>query len=314
MKIVFLYAGQGSQKPGMGKDLYDAFPAYRQWLDAAPADFDLLGISFDGPERELVKTRHTQPALLAMEMGITDLLRRCGVIPQGAAGLSLGEYAALYAAGAFSKEEAMQLIALRAGAMEKASENIEAGMTAVLGIDRQSLQAVCEAAAGETGKLVQIANYNCPGQLVIAGEKAAVERAAALAQQSGAKRCIPLSVSGPFHTSLMATAGAALEKAFQAIEIAPLQMPVYFNATAKPLQPGEKVSDLLVRQVQTSVYMEDTLQRLCADGFDTAVEIGPGKTLSGFVRKTCPDMKTYNVETAADVQTLCAALGGQNDG
>ena len=217
MKLGFLYAGQGSQHPGMGADLYEAYPAFRRVLDAAQAevDFDIKQTCFEDPEGVLNQTRYTQPCMVAFAAGLTAVLREKGVVPAAAAGLSLGEYSALHAAGVFDAQTAARLTAFRGKAMEEAAGGRDSAMMAVLGLDREPLQAACEAAA-DLGVVV-IANYNCPGQLVIGGDKAAVEKAAALAKEKGAKRCMPLKVSGPFHTPLMKPAGEALERYFQGI-------------------------------------------------------------------------------------------------
>ena len=229
MKLGFLYAGQGSQHPGMGADLYEAYPAFRQVLDAAQAevDFDLRRTSFEDPEGVLNQTRYTQPCMVAFAAGLTAVLREKGIVPAVAAGLSLGEYSALHAAGVFDAKTAVRLAAFRGKAMEEAAKGHDSAMTAVLGLDREPLQRACEAAA-DLGTVV-IANYNCPGQLVIGGDKAAVEKAASLAKEQGAKRCLPLKVSGPFHTPLMKPAGEALEKYFQNVPFEAPGIPVLYN-------------------------------------------------------------------------------------
>ena len=210
MKLGFLYAGQGSQHPGMGADLYRTFDAFRAVLDSAEVDFDLKKVSFEDPDGILNETRYTQPCMVAFAAGLTAVLRQEGIEPAVAAGLSLGEYSALHAAGVFDAATAVKLVAFRGRAMEEAAAGRESAMMAVLNLDRGPLQACCDE-AGDLGCVV-IANYNCPGQLVIGGEKAAVEKAAALAKEKGARRCLPLKVSGPFHTPLMAPAGDALRK------------------------------------------------------------------------------------------------------
>ena len=212
MKLGFLYAGQGSQHPGMGADLYEAFPAFRAVLDSAEVDFDLKEVSFRDSQGVLNQTRYTQPCMVAFAAGLTAVLREKGIVPAAAAGLSLGEYSALHAAEVFDAVTAVELVAFRGKAMEAAAAGRESAMMAVLGLDREPLQAACDTASA-LGCVV-IANYNCPGQLVIGGEKAVVERAAALAKEAGARRCLPLKGSGPFHTPLMAPAGDALAERF----------------------------------------------------------------------------------------------------
>ena len=308
MSLAFLYAGQGSQHPGMGADLYEAYPVFKAVLDSADVDFDLKTVSFTDPDGVLNQTEYTQPCMVAFAAGMTAILYEMGIRPDYAAGLSLGEYSALQAAGVFTPAQAISLAAFRGKAMASAAAGVPCGMTAVLGLDREKLQQACDQAA-DAG-VVEIANYNCPGQLVIGGEQAAVDKAAGLAKELGAKRCLPLKVSGPFHTSLLAPAGDALREKFKEITFGEMRIPVLFNCLGREMGPGDTIPALLEKQVQSSVYMEDTIRRLAELGVDTIVEIGPGKALSGFVKKTAPAIKTYAVETCADVDALSAALKG----
>ncbi len=310
MKLAFVYAGQGSQHVGMGKDFYEAFPDFANVFDHAPVDFDLKELCFDGPEEKLSQTRFTQPCMAAFAVGVTDLLYREGIRPQAAAGLSLGEYSALYAAGVFSRGTVISTVAFRGRVMEEAASGLECGMAAVLGLEREKLQTACDRAS-ELG-VVQICNYNCPGQLVIGGEKPAVDRAGELAKELGAKRCMPLKVSGPFHTRLMRPAGDALAARFKTLPFQSMTLPVYFNCKGRPMEEGDSVPALLEKQVQSPVYWEETVRRMEADGIDTVVEIGPGKVLCGFLKKTAPGIKTYHIDTAADFHSVVFALkGGQ---
>ena len=302
MKLGFLYAGQGSQHPGMGADLYDAYPAFRAVIDSAEVDFDLKEVSFTDSQGLINQTRYTQPCMVAFAAGLTAVLLEQGVVPAAAAGLSLGEYSALHAAGVFDAAQAVKLVAFRGKAMEEAAAGRESAMMAVLGLDRAPLQEACDEASS-LGCVV-IANYNCPGQLVIGGEKAAVEKAAALAKEKGAKRCLPLKVSGPFHTPLMAPAGEALKGYFEGVTFAQPQIPVIFNCLGDVKGEDVTIPELLVRQVQSSVFMEDSIRKMAAMGLDALVEIGPGKALTGFVKKTVPEMPVYTVETVADVEAL----------
>ena len=308
MSLAFLYAGQGSQHPGMGADLYEAHPAFRAVLDAAGVDFDLKTTMFTDPDGVLNLTEYTQPCMVAFAAGMTALLAERGIVPDYAAGLSLGEYSALQCAGVFTAPQAISLAAFRGKAMAAAAAGRPCGMTAVLGLDREKLQEACRQAAG--AGVVEIANYNCPGQLVIGGEQAAVDKAAALAKELGAKRCLPLKVSGPFHTSLLAPAGDALREKFKETAFGAMRIPVLFNCLGREMGPEDTIPALLEKQVQTSVYMEDTIRRLAELGVDTIVEIGPGKALIGFVKNTAPAIKTYAVETCADLDALSAALKG----
>ena len=308
MKLGFLYAGQGSQHPGMGADLYEAFPTFRAVLDqaAGEVDFDLRQVSFQDPDGVLNQTRYTQPCMVAFAAGMTAVLRERGIVPAAAAGLSLGEYSALHAAGVFDAVTAVRLVAFRGRAMEAAAAGRECAMMAVLNLDREPLQEACDAAS-DLGCVV-IANYNCPGQLVIGGDRAAVERAAAIAKEKGARRCLPLKVSGPFHTPLMAPAGEALREYFRGVTFGEPSIPVIFNCLGDVKGTDLTIPELLVRQVQSSVYMEDSIRKMAALGVDGIVEIGPGKALSGFVKKTVPELPVCAVETAADVEALPGIL------
>ena len=309
MKLAFLYAGQGAQHVGMGRDLYEIYPAFRQVLDSAPVDFDLKKLCFDGPEDQLNDTRYTQPCMVAFAAGVTALLREGGITPDYAAGLSLGEYSALQCAGVFDAKTAISLVAFRGQAMADAVQGRPCGMAAVLGMDRGALNAVCEQAS-DAG-VVECTNFNCPGQIVISGDAAAVDKAGELAKAAGAKRVLPLKVSGPFHTSLMAPAGDALREKFQSVDFGAMQVSVLFNCLGDLKGEADTIPALLERQVQSSVYLEDTIRRLGELGVDTVVEIGPGRTLSSFVKKTVKGIKCYPVETAQELQAAIAALRGE---
>lgn len=310
MNLAFLYAGQGSQHAGMGQDLYEAYPLFRQILDDAPVDFDLKKLCFEGPEDQLSQTRYTQPCMVAFAAGVTALLKERGIVPQAAAGLSLGEYSALQAAGVFTPREAIALAAFRGKAMEEAAQGMESAMYAVLNLDRNTLEEVCRKAS-EKGP-VYLANYNCPGQIVIGGGREGAEEACRLALEAGARRCLPLKVSGPFHTPLMAPAGKALEEHFAGLSFGEMAYPVYFNCLGRPKTAEETIPQLLVRQVQTSVYMEDTIRHMADAGIDTIVEVGPGKALSGFVKKTAPHIRTIPVETAQQLEDAVTLLKKEN--
>ena len=303
MKLGFLYAGQGSQHPGMGADLYDAYPAFRAVLDSAEVDFDLKEVCFTDSQGLINQTRYTQPCMVAFAAGLTAVLRQKGIVPTVAAGLSLGEYSALHAAGVFDAATAVKLVAFRGKAMEEAAAGRESAMMAVLNLDRAPLQEACDAAS-DLGCVV-IANYNCPGQLVIGGEKAAVEKAAELAKAAGARRCIPLKVSGPFHTKLMHPAGDALAKRFASEHFGEMETPVLFNCLGHEKADSDSIPALLEKQVQSSVYMEDTLRRLGELGVTDILEVGPGKALSGFVKKTLgADVHCTAVETAEELEAF----------
>ena len=305
MKIAFLYAGQGSQKAGMGKDLYENRSEFAEVLDAVSLDFDMKDLMFNGPEEQLSQTRYTQPCMAAFAAGVTAVLKQEGIVPDYVAGLSLGEYSALHAAGVLDAKTLIELVAFRGKAMEDAAHGIECKMSAVMGMESKALQEICDKACEQTGKYVTVSNFNCTGQYVVCGEEEAVAAAEALAKEAGAKRCMPLKVSGPFHTKFMQPAGEALKKKFEEISFGEMQVPVIFNTIAAECPVDKTIPELLVQQVQSSIYMEDTIKLLEAKGVDTIVEIGPGKVLSGFVKRTAAGMTSYAVE---DMDSLNAAL------
>lgn len=311
-KTAFLYAGQGAQHPGMGREFYDISPRFRAVYDTAPVDFDLTETCLGDPRGILNETPYTQPCLAAFAVGVTDQLREVGIAPDYTAGLSLGEYAALYCADILGGPEVIALTAFRGRAMADAVKGVDSAMIAILGLTRDTV-AGCVADAAARG-VVECANFNCPGQIVIGGVRDAVTYCAQLAKERGAKRCMPLKVSGPFHTSLMAPAGAALAEKFKSVSFRPPHIPVLFNCRGDLMGSGDTLPDLLVRQVQSPVYMEDTIRRLAELGVTTTVEIGPGKTLTGFVRKTCPEMQTYTVENPTDLALLADAWKGERHG
>lgn len=311
MKTAFLFAGQGSQKAGMGKDFYENCPEFAGILDAVNLDFDIKDLMFNGPEEQLSQTRYTQPCMAAFAAGVLAILKKEGVQADYVAGLSLGEYSALHAAGVFDAKTLVELVAFRGKAMEDAAKGIECKMSAVMGMESKALQEICEKACAQTGKYVTVSNFNCTGQYVVCGEEEAVAAAEALAKEAGAKRCMPLKVSGPFHTKFMQPAGEALAKKFEEITFGEMQVPVIFNTVASELPADKTIPELLVAQVQSSIYMEDTIKLLEAKGVDTIIEIGPGKVLSGFVKRTASGMTSYAIEDMDSLNAALAALKGE---
>lgn len=306
MKCAFVYAGQGSQYAGMGRDLYENYSAAREVFDRFPADFDLKEVCFEDSQGLLNQTRYTQPCMLAVAMAITDILAEAGIGPEMAAGLSLGEYSALYAAGVLDRQTAAELITFRGQAMQKAAQGVESGMTAILGLDRDLVSQACAEAAG-LGPVYPATN-NSPGRIVFGGARRAVDAAAQNALLLGAKRAVPLTVSGPFHTSYMAPAGEALAERFQSVTFHRMRLPVVFNCLGREKTDEEEISDLLVRQVQSPVYFWDSIEYMRTQGVDTIVEIGPGKVLSGFIKKIDRSIKIYNAQDAASVEAVIAGL------
>lgn len=307
MSIAFLFAGQGSQKVGMGKDLYENNEIFRETIDSIHLDFDLKNTMFEGPMEILSETRFTQPCMAAFAVGVTKILYSKGIKPDYVAGLSLGEYSALYSSGVFDEQTLINLVAFRGKAMSEAAEGISCKMSAVLGMESEKIRQICEEISTEDN-YVTVSNYNCKGQYVICGNEAAVIKAEEKLKENGAKRCIPLKVSGPFHTKFMKPAGEALKNYFESISFNSMRIPVVFNTTAKELQDGENIKELLVKQVQESIYMEDTIYYLEKAGVDTVIEIGPGKALSGFVKKTSNKIDTYVIEDLNSLNAVIEAL------
>ncbi len=308
MKLAFLYAGQGSQRVGMGKDFYENFPQIREVFDTPVSGVSIKKLCFEGSLEELSCTSNTQPCMAAFAMAVTKLLKERGITPDYSAGLSLGEYNALYSAGVFDESTLLDLLAFRGKVMHETTAGMESKMYAVLGLSDEEAARV----TAEAGGNVWAANFNCPGQVVIGGESKAADRAAELLKEAGAKRVLPLNVSGPFHTPLMKKAGELLGEKFESVHFGNMEIPVVFNTTADILQPSENIAQLLVRQVQSPVLFGKSIERLHTFGVDTAVEIGPGKVLSGFVKKTCPEIKTLSIETVEDFEKVINELKGEN--
>lgn len=309
MKTAVLFAGQGSQRPGMGKDIYENHPAFRRVFDLLTDEEK--NAAFEGPESELVKTEITQPVLLAFALGVYETLKEevPGFDPAMAAGLSLGEYSALTASGVFTTEQALDIVRTRGRLMAECAEGTDTEMSACIGAAREDVERfVKEAnAAGH----VETANYNCPGQIVIAGTREGVEAVEKMMEEEGAGRCIRLTVSGPFHTSYMEPASEGLAELFESEQFGEMQIPVLFNCTGKELTEGESIKDLLVEQVKSSVMFEDQIRNMIAAGVDTFVEIGPGKALTGFVKKTDRSVKTINIDKEKDIAKAAAKLGAE---
>ena len=296
MKLAFLYAGQGSQKMGMGRDLYEEFPSIRSCFENKSAGFDLKELCFEAPLEVLSKTRYTQPCMAAIAMAITKLLYDEGIYPSYAAGLSLGEYSALYASGVFDDDSLISILAFRGKVMEETTANIKSKMCAVFNLSEERIMEAIDKVNSLNLGVVACANFNCPGQIVIGGEEKAVDAAAEICKRMGAKRCVPLNVSGPFHTPLMEEASVLLGERLEQTKLYDMSFSVVFNSTADILGDGETIPHILKNQIKSPVLFEKTIYRLRSMGVDTIIEIGPGRVLSGFVRKTAPEIVSYTIE------------------
>ena len=299
-KIAFMFPGQGAQYVGMGQDFYEQIPVCKEMFDLASkaAGLDVPALCFEENEQINI-TEYTQIAMLAAEVAMLKAIEEKGLKPDVTGGLSLGEYGALTASGVMSAEDVFKIVRKRGIYMQEAVPTGGA-MTAVLGLDTETIENICE----ETTGTVTIANYNCPGQIVITGEESAVQAAAEKLTAAGAKRCVSLKVSGPFHSAMLVGAGEKLAKELENVEIHDIQIPYIANVTADYVTDKEQVKPLLRKQVSSSVKWQQTVERMIADGVDTFIEIGPGKTLSGFMRKINKDMKVYNVEKVEDLEKL----------
>ena len=303
-KIAFIFPGQGAQEPGMGKDFYENSASAREVFDQAESllGLDMKKLCFEEND-ELNITEYTQIALLTACMAMERVVCEQGVAPQVTAGLSLGEYCAIVSAGGMELSDAMRLVRKRGILMQEAVPAGQGSMAAVLGMDGPSIEKVLEGREG-----VWIANYNCPGQIVITGYKAPVEEASKALQEAGAKRVLPLNVSGPFHSPLMQPAGEGLKEIFAGMKMSPLKVPYVTNVTAEYVDDIAQTEELLIRQVSSSVRWQQSVEKMIAAGVDTFVEIGPGRTLNGFLRKIDRQVKGYNIRTWEEMQKVCEEL------
>ena len=300
-KTAVIFPGQGAQDVGMAKDFYDNFEDSKKVFDEADdvLDIELKKICFEEND-DINKTEYTQPAMVAAEVAIYEHLKNAGLKADVFAGLSLGEYSALVAAGAMTLADGIKTVRRRGILMQNEVPLGMGGMAAVIAMDADKIAEICENTPGK----VQIANYNCPGQIVISGEAEAVKAASAALAEAGAKRVIPLNVSGPFHSQMLVPAGEKLYDFLQGVDVAEGFAPYYCNADAEEITDAAKVKELLKRQVYSSVRWQQTIENMIADGVDTFIEVGPGKTLTGFMKKINREVKSINIATVDDLAKL----------
>lgn len=303
MNVAYVFPGQGAQYVGMGQDFYNSSPRAKEVFDDANKilGFNLTKLIFEGPIEELTRTVNCQVAIFTASIAFLRALEgvSLSVNVRYTAGLSLGEYTALVLAGAFSFEEGLKLVRLRAQYMENAALLNPGGMVCLIGLSREIVEKICE----ETG--VEVANLNCPDQIVISGRRDFLEKAKELAHSAGAKRVVPLNVSGAFHSSLLSQASQKLENTLKNIEVSPIGIPVVSNVTAKEEKTPDEIKANLAGQLVKRMLWEDSVRFISNRGINNFVEIGPGKVLKGLLRKINPELKVYNIEKVQDLETVC---------
>ncbi len=298
-KTVYMFPGQGAQYVGMGKEFYENYNVCKAVFDLASnvTGLDIAALCFEENENIHI-TEYTQIAMLTVETAIYLAMEQAGLKPDYAAGLSLGEYGALVVSKALDPADALRIIRKRGIFMQEAVPTGGA-MAAVLGLDAAAVENAC----AQTEGIVSVANYNCPGQIVITGEQAAVEKAGEACRAAGAKRIMPLKVSGPFHSKMLEGAGERLGRELEPVQLRSIDVPYVTNVTADLVTDEDQIKGLLVRQVSSSVRWQQSIERLLAAGADEFVEIGPGRTLSGFMKKISRDVNVYHIEKPEDLKT-----------
>lgn len=310
-KIAFIFAGQGAQYVGMGKELYENYPIcqsiFKQSSDSI--NIDLAHMCFEGPSDELNKTENTQPAIVTMTLATLEIIKQHNIKADVAAGLSLGEYSALTYSGVFDISDVIPLVKKRGKYMQEAVPLGEGKMTAILGLSQEKVLEACK--EGSKFGIVEAANFNCPGQIAIGGQIKAVDIAAEKATELGALKTVTLPVSAPFHTSMLSSASEKLAQELKSITLGNMDIPVMTNVTAEYIKNTDEIKSLLERQIKSPVLWEQTVRNMIADGVDTFVEIGPGKTLGGFVRKVNRKLTVLNVEDIKSLNKTVETLGGK---
>ncbi len=312
MKTAFLFPGQGSQKVGMVQDLFENYDSVKALIKEADETlgFSISKMMFEGPDTELMKTEFTQPAILTASVAVWQVLKEHGLTPDIAAGHSLGEYSALVAAGAISFADAVHTVHLRGRFMQEAVPLGEGGMAAVIGSNPETIVKVCGEVSTEDLP-VQAVNFNCPGQVVIAGATAAVEKACDALKEAGARRAIMLKVSAPFHSTLMEPAALRLKEVLDKIDIHDTAIPVVANVNAKEETKADEIRKNLVDQAAHPVHWEESIRNMVAGGVDMTVEAGPGTVLTGFMKKIARSVPCHHAEDVATIDEVVAALKGE---
>lgn len=307
-KVAFVFPGQGSQTVGMCKAFYDEYAVARRVFEEADEalGFSITKMCFEGPESDLRLTYNTQPAILTASTACAAVLKEKGIACDVAAGHSLGEYSALVNTGALAFADAVRIVRKRGQFIQEAVPVGEGSMAAVLGLESDKIVEICQAVEAEGGEAVQAVNFNCPGQVVIAGAVNAVNKAVEALKAAGAKRAVLLPVSAPFHSSLMQPASERLAEVLAPIEIKDITVPVVANVTAKEVTSGAEIKELLVKQAAMPVLWETSVRNMVADGVDTFVEVGPGKVLTGFTKKIAKGLPALNIEDPASLEKVLA--------
>lgn len=310
MKIGFLFPGQGSQSVGMGKDFYEKYPEYRAMYDKVKnlTNMDVAHLTFESSEEELGQTKNTQICILTMSLAILEILKNNNIKADIAMGLSLGEYTALIYAGVIKQEDGIKIVQKRGEIMQKMCPKGNWAMAAIIGLEAEVLEQICRQV--KCG-FVTPANYNCIGQIAISGEKEAVEEVCKISKEKGAKKAIMLKTSGPFHTRMLEEASKSLKKELEGIKVDNLEVEVIKNIDGKPYKNSDDIREILANHIISPVKFADSIQEMINQGVDTFIEIGPGKTLSSFVKRTKSDAKIYSINSAEALENLKNEIEGE---